>query len=238
MNSSIQEIQNNQVTFTQWYSDLFNAPDVLSKKSANGRPDILDQQPVEKVQKQLANFAGFLMARILVPAWQEEMGHPSETDAAEGKPSEGKDREDLTPVSQLDPYVRHAEQFVSYIYLGFIQNVLGRMRTLVMCILLLFIASTIAMSSYPFDPRPTISGAMVLLLVVLTAAIAFVYAQVHRDPILSFVTNTKPGELGGDFWLKLLGFGAGPVLGLLTTLFPQLTDFLFSWVQPSLTSIK
>jgi hypothetical protein len=238
MNSSIQEIQNNQVTFTQWYSDLYNAPDVLSKKSANGRPDILDQQPVEKVQKQLANFAGFLMARILVPAWQEEMGHPSETDAAEGKPSEGKDREDLTPVSQLDPYVRHAEQFVSYIYLGFIQNVLGRMRTLVMCILLLFIASTIAMSSYPFDPRPTISGAMVLLLVVLTAAIAFVYAQVHRDPILSFVTNTKPGELGGDFWLKLLGFGAGPVLGLLTTLFPQLTDFLFSWVQPSLTSIK
>jgi hypothetical protein len=77
-----------------------------------------------------------------------------------------------------------------------------------------------------------------LLLAVLSAAITFVYAQVHRDPVLSLMTNTKAGELGGDFWLKLLGFGAGPVLGLLATLFPQLTDFLFSWVQPSLTSIR
>jgi CDP-diglyceride synthetase len=94
------------------------------------------------------------------------------------------------------------------------------------------------MASYPFDPRPSISGTMVLLFGVLTTAIVFVYAQVHRDPILSLVTNTKPGELGGDFWLKLLGFGTGPVLGLLTALFPQVTDFLFSWVQPNLSSIK
>jgi hypothetical protein len=239
MNSSIQDIQDGQVVFAQWYSDIYNGPDVVNRKPVNGRPDRLDQQPVEKVQKQLANFAGLLMARILVPAWQEEKGHQLAADTvAEGTPSRGEDQEDLTPVSELDPHIRHAEQFVSYIYLGFIQNVLGRMRTLVMCILLLFIASTIAMASYPFDPRPTISAAMVLLLAVLTAAIAFVYAQVHRDPILSFLTNTKPGELGGDFWLKLLGFGAGPVLGLLATLFPQLTDFLFSWVQPSLTSIK
>jgi hypothetical protein len=239
MNSSIQEIQDGQVAFAQWYSDLYNEPDVLNKQSANGTPDLLDQQPVEKVQKQLADFAGFLMARILVPAWQEEKGLQSATDVVAGAtPSQEKDREELMPVSELDPHIRHAEQLVSYIYLGFIQNVLGRMRTLVMCILLVFIASTIAMASYPFDPRPTISGAMVLLLAVLTAAIISVYAQVHRDPILSLVTNTKPGELGGDFWLKLLGFGAGPVLGLLTTLFPQLTDFLFSWVQPSLTSIK
>jgi hypothetical protein len=201
--------------------------------------DDVDQQPIERVQKLLANFAGFLMTKILAPAWREEKGEQLAGDVAGvGVSSGDKEREELTPVSQLDPYLRHAEHLVGYVYLGFIQNVLGRMRSLVMCILLLFIAATFAMASYPFDPRPTISGAMVLLFGVLTTAIVFVYAQVHRDPILSLVTNTKPGELGGDFWLKLLGFGAGPVLGLLTTLFPQLTDFLFSWVQPSLTSIK
>ena len=239
LNLSIQEIQNDQAAFAQWYSELYGESDVLNEKLANGKLDRLDQQPVERVQKQLANFAGFLFTKILIPAWQLEKGHQSATgDAADGTPGHENDQEGVTSVSQLDPHIRHAEQFVSYIYLGFIQNVLGRMRTLVMSILLLFIASTIAMASYPFDPRPTISGAMVLLLAVLSAAITFVYAQVHRDPVLSLVTNTKPGELGGDFWLKLLGFGAGPVLGLLTTLFPQLTDFLFSWVQPSLTSIK
>jgi hypothetical protein len=176
---------------------------------------------------------------MLLPAWRQEKGAELAVGiAGDGTPSQENQRDELTPVSQLDPSIRHAEQLVCYVYLGFIQNVLGRMRSLVMCILLLFIAATIAMANYPFDPRPAISGAMVLLFGVLTAAIVVVYAQVHRDPILSLVTNTKPGELGGDFWLKLLGFGAGPVLGLLTTLFPQLTDFLFSWLQPSLTSIK
>jgi len=239
MNLSIQQIQIDQVAFAQWYAELYNESNVLNTKSSNDMLDKFDQQPIEMVQKQLADFAGFLITKILIPEWQRERGPQSATsDAAVGMPSQENDRDELTPVSQLDPQIRHAEQFVSYIYLGFIQNVLGRMRTLVMCILLLFIASTIAMASYPFDPRPTISAAMVLLLIVLTAAITFVYAQVHRDPILSLVTNTKPGELGADFWLKLLGFGAGPVLGLLTTFFPQLTDFLFSWVQPSLTSIK
>ncbi|MGB6401858.1 MAG: hypothetical protein WBF26_03345, partial [Candidatus Sulfotelmatobacter sp.] len=227
LDSALAKVEKAQHHFARWYSNLFD------------KPDDLNQKQVEKIQKRLANFAGFLFTKILLPAWRQEKGELFQAAKAEGGTgSAEKQREELTPVSQLDPYIRHAEQLVCYVYLGFIQNVLGRMRSLVMCILLLFIAATIAMSNYPFDPRPTISGAMVLLFAVLTTAIVLVYAQIHRDPILSLVTNTKPGELGGDFWLKLLGFGAGPVLGLLTTLFPQLTDFLFSWVQPSLTSIK
>jgi hypothetical protein len=239
MNSLIQEIESSRIEFARWYSRLYNEQKEPGDEPADKKLDELDQRPVEYVQKQLANFAGFLLANILVPAWRAEKGEQSATDiSADGTSGQEKGREELTPVSKLDPHIRHAEQLVSYVYLGFIQNVLGRMRSLAMCILSLFIAATFAMASYPFDPRPTISGAMVLLFGVLTVAIVFVYAQIHRDPILSLVTNTKPGELGGAFWLKLLGFGAGPVLGLLTTLFPQLTDFLFSWVQPSLTSIK
>lgn len=30
---------------------------------------------------------------------------------------------------------------------------------------------------------------------------------------LSYVADTKPGELEADFWLKIIGFGAGPLLG-------------------------
>ena len=227
MSSSIAEIEKAQGAFALWYSDLYN------------KSEDLNQKPVEAVQKMLADFAGFLMTGILVPAWREEKGDEiSAKIAGDVAFNPEKQLEELTPVSQLASHVRLAEQLVCYVYLGFIQNVLGRMRSLVMCILLLFIAATIAMASYPFDPRPSISGTMVLLFGVLTTAIVFVYAQVHRDPILSLVTNTKPGELGGDFWLKLLGFGTGPVLGLLTALFPQVTDFLFSWVQPNLSSIK
>ena len=66
----------------------------------------------------------------------------------------------------------------------------------------------------------------------------FVYADMHRDATLSHITNTKPGELGSEFWVKIIGFGAAPLLGLLTTVFPELAGFLFSWLQPGLTSLK
>jgi hypothetical protein len=60
----------------------------------------------------------------------------------------------------------------------------------------------------------------------------------HRDGTLSLVTNTTPGELGIDFWIKIVGLGAGPILGLLAANFPGITGSLFSWLQPGLESIK
>jgi hypothetical protein len=110
--------------------------------------------------------------------------------------------------------------------------------TIVMGILCLFLATAAAISSYPFYPRQGLSGSMLALFAVLATIIFYVYAQMHRDATLSHVTNTKPGELGSDFWFKVLGFGLAPLLGLLTTVFPSISDFVFSWLQPGLQSIK
>jgi len=52
------------------------------------------------------------------------------------------------------------------------------------------------------------------------------------------VTNTTPGELGSEFWVKLLLFVSPPLLGLLTRVFPGITDFLYAWLQPGLSSLK
>jgi hypothetical protein len=60
----------------------------------------------------------------------------------------------------------------------------------------------------------------------------------HRDATLSNLMNTPPGQLGSDFWLKLLGFGAGPVLGLIASVFPEFAAFIISYVQPGIASIK
>jgi hypothetical protein len=65
-----------------------------------------------------------------------------------------------------------------------------------------------------------------------------VYSQMSRDATLSHITNTNPGELGMEFWLRLVGFGVGSLIGLLTTLFPSITDFMFSWLQPGMQSLK
>jgi hypothetical protein len=104
--------------------------------------------------------------------------------------------------------------------------------------LLLFVSACLAVSSYPFDPRQGLVGAMIVLFILLGAPIWYVYAQIHRDSTLSNLTDTKPGELGADFWLKLVAYGAAPVLGLLTTVFPEITNFIFSWIQPGLQAFK
>ncbi len=38
--------------------------------------------------------------------------------------------------------------------------------------------------------------------------------------------------------MKLVAFGAGPLLALLTALFPEIANFVGSWLQPSVEAIK
>jgi len=112
------------------------------------------------------------------------------------------------------------------------------MRTMVMSILFLFVATAAAISSYPFDPRRGLAYTMLALFLVLGAVITYVYAQMHRDSTLSHVTNTNPEELGSDFWFKLAAAAVVPVVGLLTTFFPEISGFVSTWLQPGLQSIK
>jgi hypothetical protein len=213
--------------FKQWYARIWD------------QRGTRNQQELKDLQQSLAEFAGQVVVWVLLPAWRLEKEDLLAYGAAANseKKDENKD-EQLASAAHLAPHIRSAEQLVCYVYLGFIQNILGRMRTLVVGILWLFLAATISLACYPFDPRPVVNAAMVSLFLVLGTAIVFVYAQMHRDTILSTVTNTKPGELDSEFWIKLVSFGAGPVLALLATIFPELTDFLFSWVAPGISSIK
>ena len=120
----------------------------------------------------------------------------------------------------------------------FVQNILGRLRTMAMTIVILFLATTIATSTYPFDPRQGLSAVLIVLFVIAGVVIVKVYAEMHRDATLSHVTNTTPGELGTEFWFKLIGFGFAPMVTLLTRVFPGITDFVFSWLQPGVASLK
>jgi hypothetical protein len=96
----------------------------------------------------------------------------------------------------------------------------------------------VAISSYPFDPRPGLAEAMLALFLLQGTVITMVYARMHRDSTLSHLTNTNPGELGMDFWVKLAAAGAAPVMGLLATFFPEIANFVSTWLQPGLQSVK
>lgn len=210
--------------FVDWYVKLGDDP-------------VKTVEPLREVQEEMASIAGFVLVKILIPSWQ------TETDSLIFDPLRTKNKEEETGdgpriASDIPHYVLAAEEFFVLPYLGFIQNILGRIRTIVLGILCLFIATTLAVSSYPFDPLPVLGGIFLALFVITGTTIVVIYAGMHRDATLSYITDTSPGELGGEFWRQVFTFGVGPLLGLLTTLFPSITDFVVSWLQPSTQAIK
>jgi hypothetical protein len=208
--------------FGQWYSKNYNNP----KAAGLGG--------FKAFQKRVAETTGVILTELLIPASRVEQHSLIQVDPS----AKHDDDHKQSPAPSKNELIRNAEELVCLTYLGFAQNLLGRIRTIVLGGVYLFVAATIAVSSYPFDPRPLLSGVLLFLFFAFGAVVVFVYADMHRDATLSHVTNTNPGELGSEFWFKVVGYGAAPLLGLITQIFPEWSGFLFSWLQPGLSSLK
>jgi len=207
--------------FAKWYSKYYRDP------RASDLSDFKD------FQEQIAETTGVVLSELLLPASRLEERSLIQLDPDDKRKEEHND----PPPSKIE-LIRNAEELVCLTYLGYAQNLLGRVRTIVLGGVCLFIALTVAVSSYPFDPRTLLSGILLFLFVILGGTVIFVYADMHRDATLSHVTQTTPGELGTEFWFKVVGYGAAPLLGLMTQVFPEWTGILFSWLQPGLSSLK
>ncbi len=177
------------------------------------------------MQMAMADAAAEIVERMLDPWWQCEKAPVVSKDARLKK-------EEMSLTRIL------AEEFVALVYVNFLITVLLRMRTMVMAAIGMYVFIVLSMNVYPFEPHAALQTLAVVLLAVMGAAVAFVYAQMHRDPILSRLTSTTSGELGWDFWLKLASAGAIPVFSLLAVQFPEINRFLFSWLEPALQAVK
>jgi len=207
--------------FAEWYSKNYN------------QPDAADLQKFQDFQRQIAETTGVVVTELVAPASRSE-----KQSLIQINPDEGHDKDRNGPPPSKDEAVRNGEELVCLTYLGFAQNLLGRIRTIVLGGVYMFIALSIAVSSYPFDPRTLLSWILLFLFVAFGGIVVFTYADMHRDVTLSHVTNTEPGQLGSEFWFKVIGYGAAPLLGLITQVFPEWSGFLFSWLQPGLSSLK
>ena len=218
--------------FAGWYMNLWDT----------GRPRASDMAPLHEFQDELATTAGFVMTHLIVPGWHRETQSLILSSGPAGKV--GQDDTHKPQLSAERPAdadklpMQAAEEFFILPYVGFIQNTIGRIRSIAMSILAVFVAATLAISSYPFDPLPVIGAMFLTVFAIVGATVIFVYAEMHRDTTLSYITNKRPGELGFDFWARLFAFGIGPLIGLLTTLFPSITDFVVSWLQPGSQVIR
>ena len=130
------------------------------------------------------------------------------------------------------------EQFLALMYAAFILAVVVRIRTLMMAVGGMYVFFLLALTSYPFQPQVAIRMVLVTLLVFIVAIVATVYAQMHRDATLSYITSTTPGELGKDFWIRMAAFIAVPAFSLVASQFPTIGGTLNSWLQPAMAALK
>jgi hypothetical protein len=240
---SLSDLCNELDSFDSRASGTANVRAVISKtviEGANyidGRSKIADlallnDDDAFKIRRVMSLCTEKIFEDILMPAWHEER---RSMDLAESREA-GKQRE-ILPLSD-ETAVMLAEEFVCLVYVGYLQTVLARMRTMVLSMAGVFVTVAFAVAFYPYTPRPLLTLCLLLLLAVLGIAVAVVYAGLDRDSTLSHITNTTPGSLGAGFWMRILSFVGVPVLGLLVAQFPEITDFVFSWVQPGMSAMK
>jgi hypothetical protein len=150
--------------------------------------------------------------------------------------SDGKDAPAELPAA--DSTVRAIEHFLCLFYVNIILVPLRRLQTLILALAGVFVFVLLSYSSYPFESRESFHVLLISVFFVISLVVGIVYGQMYANPLLSRITNTKPGELGLDFWVRLGTFVFIPLLSLLSVQFPEINNFLFSWLQPALQSIK
>jgi hypothetical protein len=180
---------------------------------------------MHSIEKNYAEFSEGLLKWVLIPHWigtQSKLVESEEEEAPKDEPS----------------YIRPAEEFLAIRYLALIRAVLINIRYLMIFVSVSFVLAIVAWNSYPFQPREIIDWIFTGLLAILGCGIIWVLAQMHRDPILSRITDKKANELGVEFYIRIFAFGAVPVLTWLTYQFPDIGSTLLKFIQPGLEVVK
>jgi hypothetical protein len=187
------------------------------------------------IEKRYATFCELILSYVLIPYWNEQRYGFVEDDTDDPGGEHPKPDAD----APKDPlYIRLAEELLVFRYVALIRSVLVNIRYLMLFVSSAFVLAIIAWNSYPFQPHQLIDWCFTLLLVFLGTGFVWLLAQMHRNAILSRITDTKPNELGVDFYLRIVTFGAVPVLTWFAYQFPEIGGSLFRMLQPSLQVIK
>jgi len=188
----------------------------------------LDFHRIQRIEQALATFGQSLLSSILIPYWKTRatgLVQSKEIESAAGDPT-------------IPHRIELAEEFVAIRYVSLIGAVLGNLRDLMFFVSLSFVLAFLAWNSYAFQPRERFDWFFTALLGVLGCGVITVFAQMHRNSILSRITDTKANELGWDFYFRIVSFGALPVLTWLAYQFPDIGTFLYRFVAPSVPVVK
>ena len=135
-------------------------------------------------------------------------------------------------------YLRYCADFVALQSGRYVAHNVEHVRRMAYCISLTFLLLLLLFfNSYSPEGPQIIARFLAVLFVIISYLVVRVLAAMERNPILSTISRTKPGELNYEFWMQLVGLGGLPLLGVLAHLFPSLSQFLFRWIAPGVHTV-
>ncbi len=185
-----------------------------------------------QLERSILHTANMLIDRARTQFWRSGKSDSLDAEADSGKPHAGE------ALTEAEKGRILAEEFIALRFTMYILYALDQMKKLMWFVVLGFVAAMIALGVYPFESRRLIDFSSIVIFAVLAAGTATVLAQMDRDAILSRLTATNPNEISRNFFIHLARFGALPILTLLSTEFPSIRNFLFSWIQPALQALS
>jgi hypothetical protein len=131
-------------------------------------------------------------------------------------------------------WLRLAEDFVAMRSATFISHVLYHLRELMAAALLGALLLVGALAAYPFHPPRFIALCSWVVVAAVVIGGLVVIVRLERNEILSRLSGTAPGRVSFNFNFisELVVYVALPILALVATLVPEVSDQLAAWLDP------
>ena len=154
------------------------------------------------------------------------------------KKVEGQTTDRPDPLTREKKLDRVASEMVALPYLFYIRVSLLQIHNLLFFVIGGFVLMVCSLGSYAFQAPRSISWCMTVVMIALGIGAVRMLAQMSRDTVLSRITETEPGKLDSEFYVRIAAAGGLPVLSIVVSQFPSVGQFLFSWLQPTLEALK
>jgi hypothetical protein len=176
---------------------------------------------VREVREEMTHLIDSLSSRLLEQYWSR--GSSSSTQDQTANPADLK--------------FLLAEDIIALPFYAYIRNVIGELRNLLFFIGVALSLLFAAFHTYAFRADQAIDWWFFGLFAFMGFGIVLVIAQIERNPLLSRLSNTTPGELGTGFYLQLMKYGAVPILTIFGSQIPWVSNVLLKLVQPALEAL-
>jgi hypothetical protein len=130
-----------------------------------------------------------------------------------------------------------AEDIIALAFYAYIRKVMQELRNILFFLGVAISLLFAALHTYAFRADQAIDWWFFGLFAAMGLGIVVVIAQVERNALISRLSDRKPGELGGSFYLQLLKYGTVPILTIFGSQIPTISNVLLKWAQPALEAL-